>query len=96
VVIQPLAVEIAPCFGLIDAQTGPFDSRWLHASKEHESIRERKWFDAPACRSSSSSCGRSHTFPRLAEQIIVDEWTYFFAMRCTEEQVPQRASSFVT
>jgi hypothetical protein len=94
-VIQPLAVEVAPCFWLIDDQSGPFDSRWVYASPANEALRERKWFDAPECRNTSASCWRPHTFPRLAEHIVVDEWTYFFAMRCREDEVPQRAAWIV-
>jgi hypothetical protein len=90
-VVHPLAAGVAPCFWVIDDQQGPFDSRWLYASPENEALVEKKLFDAPACRNTSSSCWRPHTFPRLAEHVYVDEWTYFFAMRCSDEEVPQRA-----
>jgi hypothetical protein len=91
-VIHPLAVEVAPCFWIIDDQQGPFNSSWRDAN---ESIVDRKSFGVPACRNTSSSCWRPHTFPRLAGHVYVDEWTYFFAMRCREEEVPQRAEWIV-
>lgn len=90
-IIRPLSVEVAPCFWLIDDQQNPFGSTWLWASPENEAIVERKHFDAPACRDTSASCWRPFTFPRLAKHVIVDECTYFFAMRCPKEDVSRRA-----
>jgi len=94
-VIQPLAADIADCFWLIDDQTGPFDPQWVCASPENEAIVEERCVDVPVCRNSSSTCWRPRTFPQLAEHVIVDEQTYFFAMRCREHQVPRRADWLV-
>ena len=93
-VMHPLAAELAPCYWLLDVQSGPFDSRWLDASPENQAMVERKWVNVPAC-DGSASCWRPHTFPQLADHVVIDEWTYFFAMNCREEDLARRAEWIV-
>lgn len=91
--LQPISVEVAPACWIVDVQSGPFDSRWVYASPDNENIVNRKWIDVPALADTSAGCWRPHTFPRLAEHTIVDEWSYFYAFRCAEDQVVERATN---
>ena len=48
--------------------------------------------DTEACRDTSCSTWRPGTLPLHADHLVVDEWTYLFAMRCDERDVPARAA----
>jgi hypothetical protein len=93
-IIEPLD-GLTNCFWLIDSQQPLFRSHWRYGSPENEARCEKQWFDVLACRNSSSSCWRPHTFPPLAKQVVVEESTYFFAMLCGEEEVPKRVEWIV-
>lgn len=87
-VIRPLASEVGLCFWLIDHQSAnPFDS--LYVSK-HAQAFEKKRLDVPIGRRSVVSCWRPYTFPRLADRVRLDEWTYFWGIKCNETEVSDR------
>src|SRR5690242_3832064 len=90
-VCRPLSADLTRCYWVIDDQAGPFDSRWIHGSPENEAWLGRQLLDVPACRDSSTTCWRPRTLPKLAGQLVVDEWTYFFALDVQEEEARTRA-----
>jgi hypothetical protein len=90
-VCRPLSAHLTRCYWVIDDQTGPFDSRWVHGSPDHGALLRRQFLDVPECRDSSTTCWRPRTLPKLADRILVDEWTYFFAIDAPEEEARSRA-----
>lgn len=91
-VIRPLRAELAPCFWLVSHQSGgPFDSLFV---SQNEALFEKQRFDVPACRHTDCSCWRPATFPRLAERVILDEYTHFFALQCGELEMRQWAEAY--
>jgi hypothetical protein len=91
VICRPLSTSLTRCSWVIDDQTGPFDSRWIYESPENQALLARQFLDVPECRNSSTTCWRPRTLPKLAGHLIVDEWTYFFAIDAPEEEARQRA-----
>ena len=91
VVCHPLAAELARCYWVIDEQAGPFDSLWIYQAPEPEELLDRQFLEVPECRGTSTTCWRPGTLPRLAAHLIVDEWTYLFAIDAPEEGVRDRA-----
>lgn len=94
-ILRPLATELAPCYWLVDVQWGPFKPGWQFGSAENEALIAKKLVDVPACRDVISTCWGPHTFPRLAEHVVIDEWSYFFAMKCRKDDVDRRAEWIV-
>ena len=88
-ILAPFAAELSKCYWLIETQSGPFRD---HHLPDKEAAYEKLFFETDACRDSSCTCWRPGTLPRHAEQVVIDEWTYLFAMRCDESSVAQRAS----
>ena len=84
-ILQPLSRELAECFWLVDTQSGPFRDFFDPAK---EAAYEALMLDTEACRDTSCSTWRPGTLPLHADHLVVDEWTYLFAMRCDERDVP--------
>jgi hypothetical protein len=95
VVLRPLAPYPTRCHWVIDDQTGPFDSLWIYGTPENEALLGRQFLDVPECRNTSTTCWRPRTLPKLASHLIVDEWTYFFAIDAPEEEACRRAGLIV-
>lgn len=89
-ILSPIAADLDRCFWLIDSYSGPFRSSWLYASPDNEAIYDEKFVETDAGRNASISCWRPGTLPRYAEHVVIDEWTYLFAMQCDESAVAQR------
>src|SRR5689334_21769313 len=79
-VLRPLAPYLTRCHWIIDDQSGPFDSSWMYESPENEELLDRESLDVLECENTSTTCWRPRTLPRLAAHLVVDEWTYFFAI----------------
>jgi len=92
-VCTPLAAELARCFWVVDLQNGPFDSSWLYESDQNEALVERQWWEVPALANTSTSGLRPGTIPRLANRLIVDECSYYFAIDAPERQAILRATA---
>ena len=88
-VLAPLANELAHCYWLIDTQSGPFRDYSLPG---REAVYDKLLVETDACRDTSCSCWRPGTLPRYARQVVVDEWTYLFAMQCDRAAVSERAA----
>lgn len=87
-VIRPVAAEAGLCFWLVDhALGGPFDSLYVSA---HEELFEKKRLDVPVGPNSAVSCWRPYTFPRLADRVLLDEWTHFWGIKCAEAELSDR------
>ncbi len=87
-IIAPLADEVARCYWLVDTQSGPFRDGYL---PEQEAVYEKLFVEVERCRDTSTTCWRPGTLPRYAKEVVIDEWTYLFGMRCDEKSVPERA-----
>jgi hypothetical protein len=91
-VMRPLAAEVAPCFWLVDHESGgPFGSLLVG---RNEALLEKQRFDVAVCHNTDCSCWRPHTFPRLAEHLRLDEYTHFFALRSGEDEVREWAEQY--
>ena len=88
-VLEPLAGELADCYWLVETQSGPFRDYYV---PEKEAAYDALALDTEACRDTSCSTWRPGTLPDHADQLVVDEWTYLFAMRCDESDVAARAA----
>lgn len=86
VICRPLSAYLTRCYWVIDDQTGPFDSPWIYESPENEALHDRQLLDVPECENTSTTCWRPKTLPNLATHLVVDEWTYFFAIDAPEEE----------
>lgn len=92
-VCAPLADEWARSFCVVDVQSGPFDSLWLFDSPENEALTERLAWDVPALANTSTNGFRPGALPRLAGRLLVDEWSYYFAIDAPEEDALRRATA---
>jgi hypothetical protein len=88
--LRPLHPYPTRCHWIIDDQTGPFDSVWIYGSPENEALIARQQ-DVAECRDTTTSCWRPRTLPKLSAHVVVDEWTYFFAIDAPEDEVRRRA-----
>jgi len=94
-IIAPLAVELAPCYWITFIQSGgPFSGDWLSESPRHTEKIERKRFDVPAMNDGALCCWRPHTFPPLAKHVRLDEWSSFWAVRCSDDEAVERLLRF--
>ncbi len=91
VICRPLSAYLTRCYWVIDDQTGPFDSLWIYGSPENEALHDRQFLDVLDCENTSMTCWRPKTLPNLATHLVVDEWTYFFAIDAPEEEARIRA-----
>jgi hypothetical protein len=92
-VCAPLAAELSRCFWVVDIQSGPFDSAWLYESEANEALVESLWWEVPALANTSTSGLRPGSIPRLADRLIVDEWSYYFAIDAPEPKGLARATA---
>jgi hypothetical protein len=91
-VCAPLAADLDRCFWVVDLYSGPFRSDWLFASADNEALAERQFWDLPAFEDTSTHGFRPGTIPRLADLLILDEWSYYFALGGHEDVALRRAS----
>src|SRR4051794_7506359 len=73
---KPLLPHLQWYYWLLDFQTGPFDSAWLHSGDANARRVEALRVDVPACRSTSASVWRPGLLPALASHLRFDEWSY--------------------
>ena len=92
-VLAPLADEVSHCYWVVASQTGPFDAVWLYASPEHEARVDRLWWDVPALADNWIAGYCPGTLPALANRLVVDEWSYYFALRPPEDDARRRAAA---
>jgi hypothetical protein len=89
-VCAPLADEWSRCFSVVDLQSGPFDGLW---ATENEALVDRQMWNLPVF-DNTSTCGlRPGTLPRLADHLILDEWSYYFAIDAPETEAYHKAIS---
>src|SRR5947209_3902071 len=83
-VCRPIENFLRYCYVIIDCQQAcpPFDYSWRLAN---EKILQEQFFHVPELRSSSASCWRPRTLPKLAAHFLLDEWTHFFAFESRHE-----------
>src|SRR5256885_1079245 len=94
-VCGPLAADLDRCFWVVDLYSGPFRADWMFASADNEALAEQQFWDMPAFADTSTHGFRPGTIPRLAEHLIVDEWSYYFAIDAPEDMALRRASLLV-
>lgn len=90
-ILRPLAEPLQRCYWVVDSQMSPFD-RWFCATPNSEEILSLHHVDVPECRMTSTDCWRPGTIPKLCTGTPTDEWTYFFAIEGSEEEVKRRAA----
>jgi hypothetical protein len=91
-ICAPLAAELARCFWVFDCQSGTFRSSY-ESEERNQALAERLWWDVPAL-ANSSSCGlRPGSLPQFADQLMFDEWTYYFAIDAPEQLALTRATA---
>jgi hypothetical protein len=91
-VCAPLAADLDRCFWMVDLYSGPFLAHWLFASEENEATFDRQYWDVPAFADTSTHGFRPGTIPRLAEHLVLDEWSYYFAIDGREDAALRRAT----
>jgi hypothetical protein len=91
-VCAPLADELARCFWVIDLYSGPLKILWLYESLENEALADRQAWDVPAYRGGLTRGFRPGTLPRLADQFVFDEQSYYFAIDAPEDEALRRAA----
>jgi hypothetical protein len=91
-VCAPLAAALDRCFWVVDLYSGPFRADWVFASEENEALYERQYWEVPVFRDTGTHGFRPGTIPQLAEYLVLDEWSYYFAIDAAEEVALRRAS----
>jgi hypothetical protein len=89
-ICAPLANELQRCFWVVDAQSGPF--RGGFASVEGQMLYEKCYWNIPAFANTSSHGLRPGTIPKFAAKLILDEWSYFYAIDSSEDIALQRTA----
>jgi len=89
-VCAPLANELQRCFWVVDAQAGLFRSGCC--SDEGLALSERYGWNIPAFANTSTNGLRPGLIPDAAEKLIVDEWSYYYAIDSPEEVALERAA----
>jgi hypothetical protein len=64
----------------------------MFASPDNEALAEQQFWDVPAFANTSTHGFRPGTIPRLAEHLILDEWSYYFALDAQEDVALGRAA----
>ena len=83
---RDLGDELAPCYWVIDTQSFPISLQWLHDSPSNEAIVEQLRWHVPAL-ANTPTCGfRPGVLPRFADQVLVDEPSYYFAIAASEDE----------
>ena len=90
-ICRPLSADFARCYWVIADQGCPFDSAWIYESPDNEALIDRQFLEVPECENTSTTCWRPGTLPKLAGHVVVDEWTYFFAIDAPEPEACNRA-----
>jgi hypothetical protein len=90
-VCAPLAADLDRCFWVVDLYSGPFRCDWLFASADNETRAEQQFWDVPVFAETLTHGFRPGTIPRLADCLILDEWSYYFAIDAPEDVALQRA-----
>jgi hypothetical protein len=91
-VCVPLAAELARCFWVVDLYSGPFRHDWLFASEDNEALCDQQYWEVPAFANTSTHGFRPGTIPQLAEHLILDEQSYYYAIDSPEHIALGRAS----
>ena len=82
-ILAPLGDELDRCFWAVDVQSGPFN--------DPDVLPEAQFWEVPAFKDSSTIGLRPGTLPKLAGSLIVDEWSYYFALDAPENQALRQA-----
>jgi hypothetical protein len=90
-VCAPLAEELSRCYWLIDIQSGPFKAMWWMESEENEAEVERVSWPVPGTAGTSTRGLRPGSLPRLADRLVFDEQSYYFAIDAAEDEALSRA-----
>jgi hypothetical protein len=91
-ICAPLSNELAPCFWVIDTQSFPLTSLVLDPSPENEAIVDRLFWKVPAL-VNTSTCGfRPGLLPQFADDVLVDEQSYYFAIASDGDEALRRAT----
>jgi hypothetical protein len=92
-VCAPLAAELSLCFWVVDIQSGPFDSLWMFETEANEALVDGLLCEIPALENTATCVLRPGSIPLLADRLIVDEWSYYFAIDAPEPQALARATA---
>jgi hypothetical protein len=88
-----LADELSRCFWVIDLQYGPFNSLWLFESPENAALVDRQSWPVPGLDGGSTSGLRPGSLPALADRLMHDEFSYYFAIDAPEEEQALRRAT---
>jgi hypothetical protein len=89
-VCAPLADDLADCFWALDSDW-QIDHGWYYESDENEDlVRSLRW-NLPALAGRFAGF-RSGIVPLLADRILVDEWSFFFAIKGPENRAAAQAT----
>lgn len=89
-VCAPLANELQRCFWVVNAQAGLFRSGCC--SEEGLALSERYGWNISAFADTSTNGLRPGLIPDAAEKLIVDEWSYYYAIDSPEAVALQRTA----
>src|SRR5262245_55923881 len=91
-VCAPLAADLERCFWIVDLYSGPFHFDWLYPSEENEALADASSWHPPAFPNPSTPGFRPGTIPRLADRLVIDEWSYYFAIDSPQDIAARRAT----
>jgi hypothetical protein len=82
---------LAARYWIIDSQSGPFSITDKPNFRELDGLLDTYFVNAPDFENSSETLWRPGIFPKFAELLVVDEWTYLLGIGGPEEDALKKA-----
>ena len=89
-VCAPLALELADCYWAVD-HDWQIDHEWYYESDDHQALVDSLRWDLPSLRGRFAGF-RPGLVPRLADRLIVDEWSFLYAIEGPDTRAEARAT----
>jgi len=87
----PVMAELAARYWIIDSQSGPFSITDKPNFRELDGLLDTYFVETPDFENSSETLWRPGTFPKFADLLVVDEWTYLLGIDGPEEDALLKA-----
>jgi hypothetical protein len=87
----PVMAEFAARYWMIDGQSGPFSITDKPNFGELDGLLDAYLVNIPDFENSSETLWRPGVFPKFADLLVVDEWTYLLGIDGPEEEALQKA-----
>ncbi|MCP4658538.1 MAG: hypothetical protein GY856_24255 [bacterium] len=91
----PLQAELSPLYWCLDLQSGPFNITGRDDFEELDRELESFFVDSPVLEMCSMLLWRPGIFPRFADLLYEDEWSYYVGLRGPERKAVDTAAALL-